>query len=197
MDTSPTNLSGGKNLLTPEKWVGDHGDYLYNYAYSRVMSKSLAEDLVQDTFVAALKAMHSFQGKSSEITWLISILKRKVIDHYRKSSTTKEISSSEFVKPFNEDGPMQGHWIMERTPKEWPHELDDVLHREEFRKILEVCLSFLPDNWKAVFILKVIDEINSDEVCKELGCTPSNLWVMLHRARLKLRECIEMKWKNE
>ncbi|HDO26802.1 MAG TPA: sigma-70 family RNA polymerase sigma factor [Bacteroidetes bacterium] len=194
MDTNPTTTSGGKNLLAPEKWVEDHGDYLYNFAYSRVMSKSLAEDLVQDTFVAALKAMPSFQGKSSEITWLISILKRKVVDHYRKSSTTKEISSSEFAKPFNEEGSMQGHWIMERAPKEWPHELDDPIHRKEFRQILELCLSSLPDNWKAVFVMKVMDEINSDEICKEFGCTPSNLWVMLHRARLKLRECIEMKW---
>jgi len=194
MDTTQTSSSGGKHLLNPGNWVEDHGDYLYNFAFSRVHSKELAEDMVQETYVAALKAMPSFQGKSSEITWLISILKRKIIDHYRKSSTSKEISSSEFSKPFNEDGKMQGHWILERAPKEWPHELEDPIHQEEFRKILEICLSFLPDKWKAVFILKVIDEINSDEVCKELGCTPSNLWVMLHRARLKLRECIELKW---
>ena len=197
MDSNQTSSQGGKQLLNPETWVDTHGDYLYNFAYSRVLSKELAEDMVQETFVAALKAMNSFQGKSSEITWLISILKRKIIDHYRKSSTTKEISSSEFARPFNDEGPNEGHWIMERAPHEWPHELDDPLHRDEFRKILALCLSFLPDNWKAVFIMKVIDEINSDEVCKELGCTPSNLWVMLHRARLKLRECIEMKWKNE
>ena len=182
------------HALNPEKWVALHGDYLYNYAYSRVHSKDLAEDLVQDTFVAGLKGVKSFQGKSTEITWLISILKRKVIDHYRKMSSRKEIPSSEFVMPFQKDGVNKGSWILDRIPQQIPGELDDPINRSEFREIIEICLTHLPDKWRAVFVLKVIQEINTDEVCKELGCTPSNLWVMLHRARLKLRECIEIKW---
>ncbi len=194
MAKSSSDNKTNKPLLSPEKWVDNHGDYLYNFAFSRVQSTALAEDLVQETFVAGLKAMKSFKGKSSEITWLISILKRKVIDHYRKSSTKKEIAESSFSKPFQEDGVWEGHWIMERAPKEWPEELDDPIHQDEFRKILEACLADLPDKWKSVFVLKVMEEVNSDEVCKELGCTPSNLWVMLHRARLKLRECIEINW---
>jgi RNA polymerase sigma-70 factor (ECF subfamily) len=182
------------NTLSPEKWVNNHGDYLYNYAYSRVQSKEIAEDLVQDTFIAALKAAESFKGKSTEITWLISILKRKVIDYYRKSSTKKEISSTEYVSPFQDDGLWKGHWNMERAPKVWPSEMEDPLLQEEFRNILEICLSVLPEKWKAVFVLKFIEEVESDEVCKELDCTPSNFWVILYRTRLKLRECIENKW---
>lgn len=180
--------------LNPDNWVKKHGDYLYNFAYSRVQSKEVAEDLVQETFIAGLKAMKSFKGKASELTWLISILKRKVIDHYRKKSSSKESIVSEFSKPFQNEGVNEGHWILERAPKEWASELDDPIHQEEFREILQLCLSFLPEKWKAVFVLKFIEEINSEEVCKELGCTSSNLWVMLHRARLKLRECIEIKW---
>lgn len=180
--------------LFPEKWVDKHGDYLYNFAYTRVQSKELAEDLVQETFVAALKAMKSFKGKSTEITWLISILKRKVIDHYRKSSTKKEITSTEYTSPFQKGGMWDGHWNMERAPKQWPSELDDPIHQDEFRKILEVCLSNLPEKWKAVFVLKFMEDASSDEICKELDCTPSNFWVILHRTRLKLRECIEFKW---
>lgn len=194
MAKSLSDNKTNKSLLFPEKWVDNHGDYLYNYAYSRVMSKELAEDLVQETFVAGLKAMSSFQGKSTELTWLISILKRKVIDHYRKSSTKKEISSTEYSAPFQKDGMWEGHWDMLRVPKEWPGELDDPLHQEEFRNILEYCLSILPEKWKAVFVLKFMEDANSDEICKEIGCTPSNFWVMLHRSRLKLRECIEIKW---
>ncbi len=194
MGQSKDNQDSRQHSLNPDKWVDSHGDYLYNYAYSRVNSKELAEDLVQETFVAGLRAMKSFQGRSTEITWLISILKRKVIDHYRKMSSNKEITSSEFSRPFQKDGASQGHWIMERAPKEWPDELDDPIHQKEFRLVLEKCLSHLPDKLKAVFVLKFIEEINSDEVCKELGCTPSNLWVMMHRARLRLRECIELKW---
>ena len=183
-----------KHSLDPNRWVDLHGDYLYNYAYSRVHSKEIAEDLVQDTFVAGLRAMKSFQGRSTEITWLISILKRKVIDYYRKSSTTKVVVSSEFTTPFRKEGEYEGHWILERAPKEWPGDLEDPIHQQEFRLILEKCLSHLSDNWKAVFVLKFIENLSSDEICKELKCTPSNLWVMLHRARLKLRECIELNW---
>ena len=189
-----TETVPGDNILDPEKWVENHGDYLYNYAYSRVQSKDLAEDLVQDTFIAGLKAAESFKGKSTEITWLISILKRKVIDHYRKMSSKKEIVASEFSMPFHNKGTFKGHWMMERRPHHIPGELDDPINRGEFRSIIESCLSHLPDKWRAVFVLKVLEEINTDEVCKELGCTPSNLWVMLHRARLKLRECLEIKW---
>lgn len=185
---------GKKHTVNPEKWVEKYGDYLYNFAYGRVHSKEISEDLVQDTFIAGLKAMKSFKGKSTELTWLISILKRKVIDHYRKTSNKKEIAASEFTKPFQKEGVYAGQWIMERAPKVWKEDLDDPIHQEEFRDILALCLSHLPDKWKAVFVLKFIEEVNSDEVCKELGCTPSNLWVMLHRARLKLRECIEMEW---
>lgn len=180
--------------LHPQNWVENHGDYLYNYAYNRVQSKELAEDLVQDTFIAALKAAESFRGKSTEITWLISILKRKVIDHYRKSSTKKEVSATEYISPFQKDGLYEGHWNMDRAPKHWPSEMEDPLLQEEFRNILETCLSLLPEKWKAVFVLKFIEEVESDEVCKELSCTPSNFWVILYRTRLKLRECIENKW---
>lgn len=194
MTNKPTDSKTTNNQLHPENWVDKHGDYLYNYAYSRVMSKELAEDLVQETFIAGLKAKDSFMGKSTEITWLISILKRKVIDHYRKSSTKKEITSTEYSSPFQKEGMWEGHWDMIRAPKEWPGDLDDPIHQEEFRKILEYCLSILPEKWKAIFVLKFMEDANSDEVCKEIGCTPSNFWVMLHRTRIKLRECIEIKW---
>ena len=160
MNKQPEN----KYTLEPNLWVNKHGDYLYNYAYSRVHSKEIAEDLVQDTFIAGLGAMKSFQGRSTEITWLISILKRKVIDYYRKSSTKKEIVSSEFTMPFNKDGVYEGHWILERAPKEWSGDLDDPLQQQEFRVILEKCLAHLPENWKAVFVLKFIEDFNNKEI---------------------------------
>lgn len=191
-----TNLhkTKGKVSSDPNKWVNDHGDYLYNFAWSRVQSKEIAEDLVQETFISALKSLKSFRGDSSELTWLTAILKRKVIDHYRKASTRKETSASHFAKPFEKEGAFEGHWILERAPKDWSTHEENPLQQEEFQGIMEECLSHLPPKWHSVFILKVMEEISSDEVCKEIGCTPSNLWVMLHRARLQLRECIEIKW---
>jgi RNA polymerase sigma-70 factor (ECF subfamily) len=180
--------------INANNWVNQHGDYLYNYAYSRVQSKETAEDLVQETFISALKSIKSFRGDSSELTWLIAILKRKVIDYYRKSGRNKEIPASHFSKPFQEDGVYDGHWILDRAPKNWDLNFNDPLLESEFQQIMENCLATLPDKWKSVFVLKVLEEIKSDEVCKEVGCTPSNLWVIIHRARLQLRECIENNW---
>jgi len=187
-------VSNTKHELRPELWVDAHGDYLYNFAWSRVQSKETAEDIVQETFISALKAKGSFRGDSTELTWLLSILKRKVIDFYRKKSTKKEFAAAHFDKPFQDENGMQGHWIMERAPKDWQRETRAPTRQGEFQEIMALCLSLLPEKWRAVFVLKVMEEINSDEVCKEIGCSTSNLWVILHRARLKLRECIENKW---
>lgn len=178
----------------PNDWVNLHGDYLYNYAYSRVQSKETAEDLVQETFISALKSINSFRGDSSELTWLIAILKRKVIDHYRKLSRKKETVASQFSKPFQDNGDFEGHWILDRAPRDWHVKHDDPMRQEEFIFILEMCIAALPEKWRSVFVLKVMEEIKSEEVCKEIGCSSSNLWVILHRARLQLRECIENRW---
>jgi len=188
------SFSNDKTRLHPEQWVDVHGDYLYNFAWSRVQSKETAEDLVQETFISALKAKDSFRGESTELTWLLSILKRKVIDFYRKKSTKKEFAAAHFSKPFQDGEGMQGHWILDRAPKDWQQETQTPMRQDEFQDIMALCLSLLPEKWRAVFVLKVMEEINSDEICKEIGCSASNLWVILHRARLKLRECIENKW---
>lgn len=178
----------------PNNWVNLHGDYLYNYAYSRVQSKETAEDLVQETFISGLKSIKSFRGDSSELTWLVAILKRKVIDHYRKLSRKKETVASQFSTPFQDNGDFEGQWILERTPKDWQINHEDPMRQSEFIFILEMCIAALPEKWRSVFVLKVMEELKSEEVCKEIGCSSSNLWVIIHRARLQLRECIENRW---
>lgn len=178
----------------PNNWVNLHGDYLYNYAYSRVQSKETAEDLVQETFISGLKSIKSFRGDSSELTWLVAILKRKVIDHYRKLSRKKETVASQFSTPFQDNGDFEGQWILERTPKDWQIKHEDPMRQSEFIFILEMCIAALPEKWRSVFVLKVMEEIKSEEVCKEIGCSSSNLWVIIHRARLQLRECLEIRW---
>lgn len=178
----------------PNNWVNLHGDYLYNYAYSRVQSKETAEDLVQETFISGLKSIKSFRGESSELTWLVAILKRKVIDHYRKLSRKKETIASQFSTPFQDNGHFEGQWILERTPKDWQIKHEDPMRQSEFIFILEMCIAALPEKLRSVFVLKVMEELKSEEVCKEIGCSSSNLWVIIHRARLQLRECIENRW---
>jgi RNA polymerase sigma-70 factor (ECF subfamily) len=180
--------------LEPSRWVETYGDYLYSYAYYRVSSVEIAKDLVQETFLSALKSKDNFKGKSSEKTWLISILKRKIVDHYRKQSRVKEDSSEDKGSPFIKEGLKEGQWQGERVPLNWEQEGIDAMDRKEFYKILDYCMSLLPEKWASVFRLKIFEELSSPKICKEMGITSSNFWVIMHRARLRLRECFEHKW---
>ncbi|MBI9062673.1 MAG: sigma-70 family RNA polymerase sigma factor [Marinilabiliaceae bacterium] len=181
--------------LDPNHWVNTYGDILYRYAYARVNDAELAQDLVQETFLAGLKNLKTFQGKSSESTWLIAILKRKVIDHYRKKSTTSEFSMDNNNDRFsNAKSSIKGHWIKEKAPHNWISDAEKQIESNEFMEILQACIKHLPDKWASCFALRVMEEMKGEEVCKELDITSSNLWVILHRARLQLRECIEKSW---
>lgn len=189
-----------KHILEPRLWVERYGDYLFNFAIVRVNDTAKAEDLVQETFFSGLKGKDNFQGKSSERTWLISILKRKIIDTYRKQYSSKESSLSDYEQDISDgdfyrsEGPFKGHWLEGKGPHSHSLMPDGEMEQKELATIIQACISRLPPNLAAAFVMKMIDESESEEVCKELGITPSNLWVMLHRARLKMRQCIESKW---
>ncbi len=182
------------NKLNPYEWVDRHGEYLFNYAIGRTYSTETAEDLVQETFLSAWSARESYKGGSSERTWLISILKRKIIDHYRKRSKEKQEPLRDHAWPFSSAIDDEGEWMGDRRPKNWQDHSMEMDFSGEFMEILRFCLSLLPDKWSATFTLKEMEEFSTEDVCKQLGISSSNLWVMLHRARLQLRECIEDKW---
>ena len=177
----------------PSRWIEEYGDYLYSYAYFRLSSKELAEDLVQETFLAALHSMHNFKGDSKEKTWLVAILKRKIIDHYRKKSNTAIPSEKNKDTPFIDEGEKKGQWDQTRVPEDWEHKNISSTDKDEFYKILDLCLSLLPEKWSCVFRWKTMEDYSSQKICKELGISSSNLWVIMHRARLRLRECFEKK----
>ena len=178
--------------LNPANWIEKHGNYLYNYAISRTHSTQIAEDLVQDTFLSALKAKGSFKGKSSEKTWLIAILKRKIIDYYRQNTRNIDSNYSDNPVPFKTSGRYTGHWIENQAPQEW--NIENSIENKELLEIIRYCLSQLPPKWSSCFSLKNLEELSNKEICKELAVSESNLWVMLHRARLQLRKCIEINW---
>lgn len=195
-----TPLTKKNNLLNPEKWVDNYADYLYTYAVSRLNDADAARDLVQDTFLSALKAKDNFKGEAAEKTWLVSILKRKVIDLYRKNAVRKETSFEEsdqykvaYGHYFTEEGFIPGEWQKQNAPQAWNMEKSSM-EQSEFRKILSACLGKLPKTWAAVFTMKHIDEENSEEICKDLEISTSNYWVMIHRAKLQMRECLEKNW---
>lgn len=197
----PTQLTNANKMLSPEKWVDQYADYLFTYAVMRVNDDELARDLVQETFLSALKAMDSFRNEASEKTWLVSILKRKIIDHYRRSATRNESSFEEsdaykvaYGHFFTEEGFMPGDWNKSHAPQEWNVGQNSRIEQNEFRRILAACLSKLPKSWAAVFSLKHVEEESSEEICKELNLSSSNYWVILHRAKLQMRECLEKNW---
>ena len=195
-------MTENEHTLDPGSWTEKYGDYLFHYAMVRLSDEQLASDLVQDTFLAALKSKERFKGASTEKTWLTSILKRKIIDVYRKKSRTREATASEFgdtitdEELFRTEAPFRGHWREERGPHSHSLMPEGEIENEELRAIIEQCIALLPPGLAAAFVMKMVDEADSGEVCKELGITASNLWVMLHRARLRMRDCIETKWQG-
>ena len=185
-------MAAEKHKLHPEQWADSYADYMFHYTNSRINDNEMAKDLVQETFFAALKAMPNFRGDSNEKTWLTSILKRKIIDHYRKKNSTK--GKAEIHMSFYEDGQKKGDWLEEQVPQEWSNTAEKAIENEELKSVLELCIDHLPDKYNVVFTMKTIDNIDSEEICKELEISSSNLWVMIHRARTQLRKCLEENW---
>jgi RNA polymerase sigma-70 factor (ECF subfamily) len=180
------------HTLDPDKWIDLHADYLFNYTIVRVNKTEIAKDLVQETFFAALKAMKNFQGKASERTWLIAILKRKIIDYYRKINSNK--GKAEVRMNFYNDGENEGEWIEERVPQTWGSDTDKAIETKELGDTLNKCIDKLPEKYAMVFKMKTIQDFETEEICKELDITASNLWVIIHRARTQLRKCMEDNW---
>jgi RNA polymerase sigma-70 factor (ECF subfamily) len=174
-------------------WVDEHGDALYSYALSRLNNVASAEDVVQETLLAALKSGKSFSGRSSARTWLIGILKHKIVDLIRKESREQpheEIETAE--SPEEEFFDRKGRWRIK--PVEWQVNPGKILEQKEFMAVLFQCMEHLPARLHRLFVLRELEDQDSDFVCKELGITPTNLWVMLHRARMRLRGCLTENW---
>ena len=167
-----------------------HTKDLFCYALAKLNQKELAEDLVQDTFVAACQSHHLYTGKSSAKTWLFSILKNKIADFYRNSfKKGKEVSFLIIEEYFDSDH----QWKAAYRPLDWGNE-NELLDNPDFQKMLETCLENLPQKWSAAIRLKYLEEANADKICKELDLSKTNFWQIIHRARLQLRNCLELKW---
>ena len=143
-------MTDDKIKAAAERWVDEHGDCLHRFALMRVRKPEVAEDLVQETFLAAVRGYGKF----------VSV----------------------------------GFWNHDQGPKEWKPEADVVMHRAEFWQTMRDCLSKLPQKVRDVFTMREMDDVPSKEICANLAISDSNLWVMLHRARMALRKCLEMNW---
>ncbi len=171
----------------------EHGDALYSYALSRLRNPASAEDVVQETFLAAHRSLGGYSGKSSPRTWLIGILKHKIIDLIRKESReqpAEEIETMEEPEELFFD--RKGHWRIK--PVDWQVHPGKILEQKEFMDVLLQCLEHLPDRLHRLFVLRELEQMDSEEIGKVLEISPTNLWVMLHRARMRLRGCLTENW---
>jgi RNA polymerase sigma-70 factor (ECF subfamily) len=187
-------------VLTAEDLPG-YRPALLRYAMLQIREAAVAEDLVQNTLVAALQALGSFRGDSSPNTWLIGILKRQIIDHYRRMTREAPLPVSGTGDDPDGDADLldrlfarDGHWA--NQPGLWA-DPEGSLHQEDFLAVLEACLKGLAGQSGRVFALREIMELEPDEICKDLGLSRSNYWVLMHRARLRLRQCVERGWTAE
>jgi RNA polymerase sigma-70 factor (ECF subfamily) len=194
-----TTSSDIKPTLDPTGWLDRHGDYLYRYALVRVRDMATAEDLLQDTLLAAIGSYQTHEGRSSERTWLVGIMRHKVVDYFRRLARTPEFQMSDEegrddLDWFESVGPWRGHWREDQAPTSWSVDAVGLLESGDFWNTVDRCLARLSPQMAIAFTLREIDGLSSEEICEILNITPSNLWVTLHRARAKLRHFLEAEW---
>lgn len=179
-----------KNEISPSQLVDEHSDYLLSFAMSKINDIDLAKDFVQDTFLSAITKLDTFEQRSAIRTWLTSILNRKMIDYWRKAETkyTDPISS------FFESDTNKQHWLVEKNGLSEPT-IAEKMEEQDTVDELKICLDALPSKWRGIISSKYLDEKESEQICNEFDITPSNFWVIMHRAKLLLRDCLQTKWK--
>lgn len=188
-DKNPTERRAGD----PEQWVDLYGNYMYRYALSRVPDDQVAQDLVQEAFVAAVGAYKRFKGRSSVKTWLIAILKRKIVDYYRRSSTRQAyIDEGSAASDSEQRFDNSGHWRV--MPDAWRFNPVAAYEQKEFMVVLYRCLAKLPERLSEIFMLREFEEAETRIICEQMDISESNSWVMLYRARMQLRDCLEVNW---
>ncbi len=180
-----------KHQLDPNVWVDRYSDYLFNFTIVRVSDAEIAKDLISETFLAGLKSKDNFKGEASERTWLISILKRKIIDHYRKINSKKGKAE---VRISYKDEESEGDWLEERVSDPYDRTAEDTMENEELRLAILNCLSNLNNKQATIFKMKTIDGFDTEAICKEYNITASNLWVIIHRARKAMADCLKENW---
>ena len=184
--------------MNPNTWIDNYTDYLFSYALFKIGQREDAEDIVQETFFSAFKNKDTFKGDSSEKTWLVSILKNKIIDYYRKKSNERPIvdyineTEESFEASFFNDK-NYGRWNEKIVDNYFSSSADSYLYSKEFQTYLDYCLNHLPPKLRNIFIAKYIDDENTEKICKDFEITSSNYWVMVFRSKTLLRTCLENK----
>jgi RNA polymerase sigma-70 factor (TIGR02943 family) len=179
-----------EGLPGPDEWLDRYGDSLYRYALDRLRQPHEAEETVQETLLAALAARGQFASRSHPRTWLMGILKHKVMDRLRSAARAAPATDLDNLDTWFDK---RGKW--RKAPWRW----DDpaiAVERSEFWSVVRRCLGKLPPRMAEAFTLRALDDQAATDVCRELAISPANLWVLLHRARAQMVRCLELHWFN-
>lgn len=186
-----------QKAFDPDTLVDQYADYLFRYALLHLRDRSLAEDVVQETFLAALECHRGFNGQSSLKTWLLGILKHKVIDHFRKNWRQTQFTTDDVEADPSESM----HLAVSKASSddrfvsmEWYADPQAKIEQKAFWKLLSEGLAGLNSRTATAFALREIEQLSTRDVCEKMQISESNLWVMLHRARRHLRQCFELNW---
>jgi len=174
-----------KSGIEPEQWLEAHGDYLLRFAISKVSSSQIAEDLVSETVLAAMRGLDRFQGRSTERTWLTSILKNKVADHFRKKNRERSFTDLGVEEEWQEERLLAA---ADGAPARNPAESFEA---SELGRALLDSIDTLPDRAAEIFRLRAVEEVSTAEICQRFGISDSNFWVIMHRARAALKGHLE------
>ena len=181
------------NGVNPQIWIDEYREPLFRYALARLRDADLAEESIQETFLAALQSRKGFQGLASEKTWLISILKRKIYDHFRRIGRDRRFRMTFPIERLRNDVVDSGRILAVRS-RIWFSDPSMVYEQKEFLKIIKHALSGLPDRMAQAFILREVVELSSREICEFMDISIYNLYVMVHRARKHLKDDLQLKW---
>lgn len=177
------------------KWVRLYTKDLLTWALSKTADRQLAEDWVQETFLAAAENEDAFQGDSQAKTWLFGILKNRIAEYYRrtlKKHVGRPLPMEDLSSYFKGDG----HWTENAKPHTWPKEPENLMDVPAFSRLLDKCIEQLPEIMNACIRLKFLDEKKGQNICQELGISATNYWQLIRRAKLQLRGCLEKHWFN-
>jgi len=180
------------NELQPGLWPAHHSEYLLNFALSKVSDRGQAEDLVQDTYVAAWKGRHGFRGDCTERTWLTGILRNKVIDHYRASARRPVVREADVISI--DTAGNQGSWMEAQAAESTGSDPIEMAEQREFMTVLDDALTNLPEAAGRAFRMREILGYSTDEIADELNISRGNLWVLIHRAKAALKSQLEVSW---
>ena len=190
------NAKISSNAVNPEIWVEEYRDSLFKYALSRLRDADLAEEKIQETFLAALHSCKNFQGLASEKTWLISILKRKICDHFRRINRDRHFDVTSSMACLRYDV-LNSKRMSAVGSCIWFFDPSMVYEQKEFFKIIMNALSELPGRLAQVFVLREVIELSSQEICEIMDISICNLYVMIHRSRKRLKHNLQLKWFSE